>query len=147
MTQPAARTINIGEMLDNSTVGPLQIRVFMLCMISLIMDGFDVQAMGYVGPAVSAEMNISPTQFGMLLAAANFGVLFGSLGLSMVADKLGRRPVLIGATMLFAALTLATAFAGSYQELLWLRFIGGIGMGCIIPNSTALVGEFSPKRS
>ena len=147
MPPPPASTINIGELLDESRVGPLQIRVFALCMISLIMDGFDVQAMGYVGPAVRAEMGISPTQFGTLLAIANFGVLFGSLGLSVVADKLGRRPVLIGATMLFAALTLATAFARSYQELLWLRFIGGIGMGCIIPNSTALVGEFSPRRS
>jgi AAHS family 4-hydroxybenzoate transporter-like MFS transporter len=145
-TTPVSR-INIGELLDESRVGPLQIRVFALCMISLIMDGFDVQAMGYVGPAVRAEMQISPTQFGALLAMANFGVLFGSLGLSVVADKLGRRPVLIGATMLFAVLTLATAFARTYQELLWLRFIGGIGMGCIIPNSTALVGEFSPKRS
>lgn len=140
-------TINIGELLDESRVGRLQIRVFALCMISLIMDGFDVQAMGYVGPAVRAEFAISPAQFGTLLAIANFGVLFGSLGLSVIADKYGRRPVLIGSTMLFAVLTLATAYARSYQELLILRFIGGIGMGCIIPNSTALVGEFSPKRS
>lgn len=147
MPPPQRSSINIAELLDNSQVGPLQIRVFMLCMISLVMDGFDVQAMGYVGPAVRAEMNISPADFGWLLAIANFGVLVGSLGLSVIADKFGRRPVLIGATMLFAVLTLTTAFARSYQELLWLRFIGGIGMGCIIPNSTALVGEFSPKKS
>jgi AAHS family 4-hydroxybenzoate transporter-like MFS transporter len=139
--------INIGELLDNSAIGPLQIRVFMLCMISLIMDGFDVQAMGYVGPAVRAEMGISPVQFGYILAAANVGVLFGSLGLSVVADKIGRRPVLIGATLFFALLTLMTAYARGFEDLLWLRFIGGIGMGCIIPNSTALVGEFSPRRS
>jgi AAHS family 4-hydroxybenzoate transporter-like MFS transporter len=143
---PSSR-INIGELLDNSTVGPLQIRVFMLCMISLIMDGFDVQAMGYVGPALRGEMGLAPAQFGNVLAATNVGVLVGSLGLSMVADKVGRRPVLIGATMFFGLLTLATAFAGSYESLVLLRFIGGIGMGCIIPNSTALVGEFSPKKS
>jgi len=143
---PASR-INIAELLDNSAIGPLQIRVFALCMISLIMDGFDVQAMGYVGPAVSKELGLSPTQLGSVFGAANFGVLIGSLALSMVADKIGRRPVLIGATLFFAVLTLATAYAGSFQQLLWLRFIGGIGMGCIIPNSTALVGEFSPKRS
>jgi AAHS family 4-hydroxybenzoate transporter-like MFS transporter len=144
-TQPSR--INIAELLDNSPVGPLQIRVFVLCMISLIMDGFDVQAMGYVGPAVRAELGLSPSQFGSILGATNVGVLVGSLGLSMVADKIGRRPVLIGATMFFAVLTLATAFARSFEAMLWLRFIGGIGMGCIIPNSTALVGEFSPKRS
>jgi AAHS family 4-hydroxybenzoate transporter-like MFS transporter len=147
MAPTSPSTINIGELLDNSRVGPLQIRVFVLCMISLIMDGFDVQAMGYVMPAVRAELGLAPIQAGNVFAAANFGVLIGSLGLSMVADKIGRRPVLVGATLFFAVLTLATAYARSYQELLLLRFIGGIGMGCIIPNSTALVGEFSPKRS
>ena len=44
MTQPAARTINVGELLENSQIGPLHIRVFALCMISLIMDGFDRRA-------------------------------------------------------------------------------------------------------
>jgi AAHS family 4-hydroxybenzoate transporter-like MFS transporter len=144
-TQPTR--INIGDLLDNSPIGPLQIRVFVLCMISLIMDGFDVQAMGYVGPAVRGELGLSPAQFGTILGATNMGVLVGSLGLSVVADKIGRRPVLIGATLFFGLLTLATAFARTFDEMMWLRFIGGIGMGCIIPNSTALVGEFSPKRS
>jgi AAHS family 4-hydroxybenzoate transporter-like MFS transporter len=48
--------------------------------------------------------------------------------------------------LFFAVLTLATAFAQSLDQLWWLRLIAGIGMGCIIPNATALVGEFSPVR-
>ena len=44
-------------------------------------------------------------------------------------------------------LTIATAYAQNVQQLLWLRFISGIGLGSIMPNATALVGEFSPKRS
>ena len=82
-----------------------------------------------------------------MFAAANFGVLIGSLVFSMVADKIGRRPVLIGATLFFSAMAIATAYAQNVQQLLWLRFIAGIGMGCIMPNATALIGEFSPKRS
>ena len=147
MTQPAARTINIGEMLENSTVGPLQIRVFTLCMICLIMDGFDVQAMGYVGPAIVLDWKIDRSQLGPVFAAANFGVLIGALLLSMLADKIGRRPVLVGATLAFSVMAIATAYAQTIEQLLWLRFIAGIPMGCIIPNATALVGEFSPKRS
>ena len=147
MTQPAARTINIGEMLENSTVGPLQIRVFTLCMICLIMDGFDVQAMGYVGPAIVLDWKIDRSQLGPVFAAANFGVLIGALTLSMLADKIGRRPVLVGATLVFSVMAIATAYAQTIEQLLWLRFIAGIPMGCIIPNATALVGEFSPKRS
>jgi AAHS family 4-hydroxybenzoate transporter-like MFS transporter len=144
MTTPAA-TINIPDLLGNSRVGPLQKRVFLLCALCLIIDGFDVQAMGYVAPAVFAELGIPRPALGSLLAAANVGVLIGSLVFSPVADKIGRRPVLIGATLFFAVLTLMTAFAQTLNQLLWLRLIGGIGMGCIIPNATALVGEFSPR--
>jgi AAHS family 4-hydroxybenzoate transporter-like MFS transporter len=145
MTQPAARTINVGEVLENSRIGPLHIRVFVLCMISLIMDGFDVQMMGYVGPALIRDWEIAGSRLGPVFAAANFGVLIGALSLSMLADKIGRRPVLVGATLAFSAMTLITAYAQTMEQLLWLRFLGGIPMGCIIPNATALVGEFSPK--
>ena len=143
--QTPAQRINIADMLANSTVGPLQKRVFVLCALCLIIDGFDVQAMGYVAPAVFAELGIPRPALGSLLAAANVGVLIGSLVFSPVADKIGRRPVLIGATLFFAVMTLATAFAQTLNQLFWMRLIGGIGMGCIIPNATALVGEFSPR--
>jgi len=142
-----ASTINIGELLGNSRIGPLQVQVFILCMICLIMDGFDVQAMGYVAPAVVEDWGISRALLGPVFSAANFGVLIGSLVFSVVADKIGRRPVLIGATLFFSVMAIVTAFAQNVQQLLWMRFIAGIGMGCIIPNATALVGEFSPKQS
>jgi AAHS family 4-hydroxybenzoate transporter-like MFS transporter len=103
--------------------------------------------MGYVAPAIIAEWGINPSLRGPVFAAANVGVLIGSLVFSVVADKIGRRPVLVGATLFFAAMSLATATAQDVTQLLWLRFIAGIGMGCIIPNSTALIGEYSPARS
>ena len=142
-----ATTLNLTDLLENSQIGPLQIRVFTLCMLCLIMDGFDVQAMGYTAPAVLKEFGITGIQLGGLFSAANFGVLIGSLVFSMVADKVGRRPVLVGATFFFSVLTIATAYAQTFPQLLWLRFISGIGLGCIIPNATSLVAEFSPKKS
>ena len=144
MATPAARTINIPELLANSKVGPLQKRVFILCALCLIIDGFDVQAMGYVAPALVPDWKIDRSALGPVFSAANFGVLIGSLVFSTIADKIGRRPVLVGATLFFAVMTLATAYAQNIDQLFWLRLIGGIGMGCIIPNATALVGEFSP---
>jgi len=148
MTGPApAAKVNLSDLLENSAVGPLQIRVFALCMICLIMDGFDVQAMGYVAPAVLRDFGAAGPALGPVFAAANVGVLIGSLLFSMLADRIGRRPVIIGATLWFSALTIATGFAQSVDQLLVLRLISGLGLGCIIPNATALVGEFSPKRS
>lgn len=136
--------VNIPELLARSRLGPLQKRVFTLCLLTLIIDGFDVQAMGFLIPALSADWNVEPAQFRTVLPAANFGVLIGSLVFSPLADKVGRRPVLVWATLWFAVMTLGAAFATNVTQLFWLRFIGGIGMGCIIPNATALIGEYSP---
>ena len=143
---PAAK-VNLTELLENSPIGPLQIQVFVLCMLCLIMDGFDVQAMGYAGPALVEDWGIGRPALGPVFAAANFGVLVGSLLFTMLADIIGRRPVIIWATLFFSVLTMTTGFAQNLEQLLALRFISGLGLGCIVPNATALVGEFSPKRS
>src|SRR5688572_19718916 len=143
----AAHQVNVSDLLETTPIGPLQIRVFTLSMLCLIMDGFDVQAMGYVAPALIRDWGIGGPALGPVFAAANLGVLLGSLIFSMVADKIGRRPVMVVATFFFSALTIATAYSQDLTQLLWLRFISGIGLGCIIPQATALVGEFSPKKS
>jgi AAHS family 4-hydroxybenzoate transporter-like MFS transporter len=136
--------VNIPELLANSRIGPLQKRVFTLCLLTLIIDGFDVQAMGYLVPALVTDWGVDRSAFGTVLPAANFGVLIGSLLFSPLADKIGRRPVLVWSTLWFAVMTLAAAGAQNVTQLFWLRLIGGIGMGCIIPNATALIGEYSP---
>jgi AAHS family 4-hydroxybenzoate transporter-like MFS transporter len=147
MPRPEPAVVNISEVIDHCRVGSLQIGLFIICALCLIIDGFDVQAMGYVAPALAPDLGIPSAELGRILGAANFGVLVGSLIFTMVGDRLGRRPVLIGATLFFGVLTLLTARAESAQELLILRFIAGIGMGSIIPNATALIGEYSPRRS
>ena len=64
----AAGTINLTELMDNCRIGPLQVRVFALCLASLIMDGFDVQVMGFVATTMFAEWNVPPPTLGGLLA-------------------------------------------------------------------------------
>jgi AAHS family 4-hydroxybenzoate transporter-like MFS transporter len=139
--------INITKVVDNSKLGPFQYGVFLLCGLCLIMDGFDLQAIGYVGPVLSKAWKISSTDMGHIFSAALVGVLFGSLLFSMLADRIGRRPVLIAVTLYFSVLTFLTARAGSIDQLILLRFLGGLGLGGIMPNAMALVGEYSPSRA
>ena len=139
-------TFNITEIIDESKVGKFQIGVFLLCGLCLIMDGFDVQAWGYVAPSLFSEWGIASAA-GRVASFTLTGVLIGSLVFSMLADKIGRRPVLIGATLYFSILTLITARVTSVEQLLVIRFIGGLGLGAIMQNAVALVGEYSPKRS
>jgi len=146
VTPTPANTINITDTIDNSQVRSFQIGIFVLCGLCLIMDGFDVQAWGYVAPSLFSEWGI-PSAAGRVASVTLIGVLVGSLLFSMLADKIGRRPVLIGATLYFSALTLLTAQVTTLDQLLVIRLIGGLGLGAIMPNAVALVGEYSPKRS
>jgi MFS transporter, AAHS family, 4-hydroxybenzoate transporter len=138
--------IDVAQLVDRSRVGAFQWGIFTLCSLCLIMDGFDVQAMGYVAPAIIREWQIPNYVLGPVFSAALLGVLVGSLLLSMLADKIGRRPVLIGGALYFAVLTLWTARATTVPELLTIRFIAGVGLGGIMPNAMALAGEYAPSR-
>ena len=137
---------SVSEAIDHSKLGGFQWGIMALCTICLLMDGFDVQAMGYVAPALIREWGVPNSALGPVFSAALFGVLLGSLGFSMLADRIGRRPVLIGAALYFSALTLMTAQVHSVKEMLAIRFIAGIGLGGIMPNAMALVGEYTPIR-
>ena len=142
----AAARIDPADVLDRSPIGPLQIRVFALCMICLIMDGFDVQALGYAAPAIIRDFGVDRSLLGPVFSAGNFGVLLGSLFFSPLADRIGRRPIIVAMTLFFSVMTLATSQAHNLSQLLWLRLVSGIGLGAIMPNATALIGEFSPAR-
>jgi MFS transporter, AAHS family, 4-hydroxybenzoate transporter len=139
--------VNVTSLIDNSRLGAFQWGIFLLCGLCLIMDGFDLQSIGYVAPALVRDWKIPSASMGPVFSAALVGVLIGSLGFSMLADRIGRRPVLIGVTLYFSALTFMAARVHTVNELLIIRFLGGIGLGGIMPNAMALVGEYSPSKA
>jgi AAHS family 4-hydroxybenzoate transporter-like MFS transporter len=108
------------------------------------MDGFDVQAMGYAAPYLVKEWHVASGAMTAVFVATNCGVLVGAIAFSLLADRIGRRPVIVGATLFFGTLTVLAARATTLDQLFWLRFAGGVGLGAVIPNATALIGEFSP---
>ncbi|SAK41620.1 major facilitator transporter [Caballeronia pedi] len=142
-TTPQGNVIDVERALGDAHRPAFQFMLLVLCGLCLVIDGFDAQAMGYVAPAVIADWHVSTAALGPVFSASLFGMLIGSLGLSVLADRIGRRPVLIGATVFFGSSMIATAFTHDLALLTVLRFITGLGLGCIMPNAMALVGEFS----
>lgn len=138
--------IDVVALIDRSRVGAFQIGMLLLCGLCLVMDGFDVQAMGYVAPALLAEWKLPQAVLGPVFGAGTLGMVFGSLVLSVMADRFGRRPALIGATLFFAACMLVTPQARTPGELMALRFVTGLGLGGVMANAMALAGEYSPLR-
>ena len=142
----AQGAVDVAAVMDRSPMGPLQWTTLALCFLCMVVDGFDIQALGYTAPTIVREWGVANAVMGPVFAAGNVGVLIGALVFSMAADRIGRRPVLIVGTVFFGLMTLLTARAGGITELLALRLVAGIGLGSIAPNVSALVGEYSPAR-
>ncbi len=120
--------------------------VIAACAAAIFFDGFDAQAIGYVGPSLIKSFHIAPSALGPVFSAGLCGIMLGALFIAPLADRVGRRPVILGSILMFALFTLATAWADSMTALLWLRVFTGLGLGGCMPNAIALTTEYSPAR-
>ena len=142
----SAHQADLAELLDERGISRLQILVFVLCGAAVFVDGFDTQAIGYVAPKLALAFGLPHAAMGSVFAAGLFGLAIGAFLIAPIADRIGRRPVIVAATASFGLLTLLTAFASGFSELMALRFLTGLGLGGAIPNAIALTAEYSPER-
>jgi MFS transporter, AAHS family, 4-hydroxybenzoate transporter len=141
----ASSSVNIAELIDRRPLGRMQITIIVLCGLLALLEGFDVLALGVAAPAMARSLHIAPNQLGAVFSAALLGLMLGAFGLGPMADRFGRKPVLIGATATFGVLTLCTAGAVTLQQILLLRFLAGVGMGGAVPSFVSLVAEYTPR--
>jgi MFS transporter, AAHS family, 4-hydroxybenzoate transporter len=141
----ASSSVNIAELIDRRPIGRMQITVIVLCGLVALLDGFDLLAIGVAAPAMTAPLHIAPNQLGAVFSAALFGLMLGAFGLGPIADRYGRRYVLIGATAAFGLFTLCTASASTLQQVLLFRFLAGVGLGGAMPSFISLATEYTPR--
>jgi AAHS family 4-hydroxybenzoate transporter-like MFS transporter len=139
-------TVDVDRVLESAKLrGPAL--VVLLCAAScLILDGFDIQAVGFVAPALVGALHVERAALGPALAASLVGMAIGAAGIGALGDRWGRRRTLLLSTALFGAATLLAATATSIATLAVWRFITGIGLGGALTAATALIAEFSPRK-
>ena len=140
-----ALSINVTDVIDTHKVGAFQLRVFLLCAAVLFVDGFDVQGITYAAPAISREWGLARGALGPTFSAGLFGVMLGAVLLAPLADRVGRRRVIIYSCVAFGVGTLLTVPVGSLSSLLVLRFFTGLGLGSALPNAIGLASEYAPR--
>jgi AAHS family 4-hydroxybenzoate transporter-like MFS transporter len=139
-------TVDIRRFIDERPVGRYQLLVAVMCGLIVFVDGFDAQAMGYVAPALTATMQISRSVLGSVISSGLVGMMVGALVSGPLADRIGRKPVLIACALVFGVGSLLTATAQSVESLMAWRAVTGLGMGGAMPNAIALTSEYMPRR-
>lgn len=136
--------LDVTALIDRRPVTGYQWMTFALCALTMVVDGFDAQAIGYVAPALVKSLQLPPGSLGPIFTAGVFGMALGNLRFGLLSDRLGRRTVLILSLVLFGVLTLAKAFAETGGQILALQFVAGLGIGGAYPNALALAAEYAP---
>jgi MFS transporter, AAHS family, 4-hydroxybenzoate transporter len=127
-------------------IGLWQIAIVGIVLITLFVDGLDVQLLALVAPLILKEWAVERAAFGPAMSAALIGMALGATFGGWLGDRYGRKPTLVLATVLFGAATIAAASARSVAAMTVLRIIGGIGFGAAAPCALALCCEWMPAR-
>lgn len=116
-------------------------RALALASMAAVIEGFDLQSAGVAVPKLAPAFGLGPQQIGLFFSSATFGLIFGALIGGRIADACGRRMGLVIALITFGLCSLATAFVSTFEQLLVVRFITGIGLGGALPNLVNIAAE------
>lgn len=114
-----------------------------LCFAVAVLEGFDIQALGVAAPRIAPEFKLTSEETGWLFAISNVGLVIGASFGGWFADRVGRKPVFIGAVLGFGVFTFATAHAYDFTSLFAARLLVGLGFGAALPNMMAVAAEIS----
>ncbi|EPF73380.1 MULTISPECIES: aromatic acid/H+ symport family MFS transporter [Acinetobacter] len=140
------QTINVNDVIDHAKFKPFHFNVVAWCLLIILFDGYDLAINGVVLPLLMDEWGLSAVQAGMLASTALAGMMFGAMIFGSLADKIGRKKVIMICIVLFSGLTFAGGFASNPTEFGILRFLAGLGIGGVMPNLVALTSEYAPKN-
>ena len=132
--------------LERLPLSSWQVKTRIVVGTATFFDAFDALTIAYILPAIIPLWHLAPADIGWLISTGYVGQLIGALAGGWLAERFGRKPVIFAAILWFGLLSIACAFAWSYQSLLVLRALQGLGLGAEVPVAATYIGELAKAR-
>ncbi|MFU0922340.1 MFS transporter [Kluyvera sichuanensis] len=139
-------TTDIQAFINRHPFSKYQWMILVLCFVTVALDGFDTAIIGFIASDLVQEWGVQKSDLGPVMSAALVGLAVGALTAGPMADRIGRKKVLVLSILVFGGFSLITAFATSLTQLTVLRFLTGLGLGAAMPNAATLMSEYAPER-
>ena len=138
--------IDITRIIDDQKLGWFNVRLIIVSFFLCLIDGYDFAAISYAAPGIVKAWAITDrAALGPVFSASLIGILIGSPLFGVVGDYFGRKRVTVVSCFICGIFTWASVYANSLDQLLLLRFLSGLGMGGLLPNTIALNTEYAPQ--
>jgi benzoate transport len=137
---------NPRKILNDSPMGIRQILVVGICVLLTALDGFDVLSISFASPGIAKDWGIDRAALGVVLSMELIGMALGSIFLGNMADRVGRRPIIIFCLLVMATGMFMAGSAQSVNSLLIHRFYTGLAIGGMLASTNAMVAEFSNSK-
>src|ERR1700747_3730120 len=142
----SSATIDVGKLIDGAGLSRFQISIVAPRGLVAILDGADTTSIAIAASTIAGLLNFPVSAFGLVFAAGTLGAMLGAMTFGPLADRFGRKRLLVVSTVLFGIFTLLVAHAQSYSALVLYRVIAGFGLGGATPCFLALISEYVPRQ-
>jgi MFS transporter, putative metabolite transport protein len=134
-------------LLDDSPLKPIQRWLWVLSTGGTLLDGFVIFILGVTMPLIIAEFRLTPDVVGLVGASLVFGAVFGAGLGGPLADRLGRKKLMLADMIIIGTGAVTSALANGFPLLFIGQLLVGIGVGIDFPASSSYVSEVLPKRN
>ena len=112
-----------------------------ICFLMNILDGMDVLVVSYCAPAIAQDLSLGPKTLGVVFSAGLIGMAIGAIFLAPFADKFGRKKLILISAFIMGLSVLLTAFSENIFQLIFMRLLSGLGIGCMLATTATLTSE------
>ncbi len=139
-------SVDVVGVIDSARYLGWPLAITVLTILIMLVDGYDLQTMSFVAPAIVADWGIARADLIWVLNGSLIGMAIGSVVLGRLGDRVGRKRALIACLLSLCAGSLLSAHARSLGELFVWRAATGIGLGGLTPLAAAFIAEWTPRR-